>query len=115
MDAVPPPDLPVTRNSATALQVEGIGEGWLPALLAPDAERCVMEFFTAHIRNPHTRKAYTRAAAGFAAWCEAQHSAPSLSFAFPLLLAKRRISAYLLILAAGEANENSRDHFPERR
>ena len=44
----------------------------LPALLAPDpaAERCVMEFFTAHIRNPHTRKAYARASARFAAWAE---------------------------------------------
>ena len=41
--------------------------------------------------------------------------APSLSFTFPLLLAKRRFSEHLLILAAGEANENSRDHFPERR
>ena len=66
MDAVPPPDLPVTRNSATALQVERIGEEWLPALLAPDAERRVIEFFTAHIRNPRTRNAYARAAAGFA-------------------------------------------------
>ena len=36
------------------------GEGRLPALLAPDpnAARRVMEFFTAHIRNPHTRNAY---------------------------------------------------------
>ena len=56
MGAMPPEDLPVTRNSATALQVERIGEGWLPALLAPDAERRVIEFFTAHIRNPNARK-----------------------------------------------------------
>ena len=41
-----------------------------PALLAPEADRRVIEFFTAHIRNPHTRKAYARAAGGFAAWCE---------------------------------------------
>ena len=76
MDAVPPPDLPVTRNSATALQVERIGEGWLPALLAPDAERRVIEFFTAHIRNPHTRKAYPRATTDwFAAWAERHHIA----------------------------------------
>ena len=36
---------------------ERIGLGRLTALLAPgpDAERRVMEFFTAHIRNPHTR------------------------------------------------------------
>ena len=45
--------------------VERSGTTRLPALLAPDpaAERCVMEFFTAHIRNPHTRKAYARASA----------------------------------------------------
>ena len=67
------------------------------------------------ISGIRTLNTYAWAAAGFAAWCEAQHIAPSLSFAFPLLLAKRRISEYLLILAAGEANENSRDHFPERR
>jgi integrase/recombinase XerD len=44
----------------------------LPTLFAPDAAaaRRFVEFFTANIRNPHTRKAYARAAAEFAAWCE---------------------------------------------
>ena len=58
-----------TAVSAAALPLERIGEGQLPALLTPDpaAERRVIEFFTAHIRNPHTRKAYARAAGGFAA------------------------------------------------
>ena len=52
--------------------VERSGTTRLPALLAPDpaAERCVMEFFTAHIRKPHTRKAYARASARFAACAE---------------------------------------------
>ena len=43
------------------------------ALYAPDrkaAERTI-EFFTAQIRNPNTRKAYARAAAEFGAWCRA--------------------------------------------
>ena len=42
------------------------GEGRLPALLAPDpkAARRVIEFFTAHIRNPNTRKAYAQAPIG---------------------------------------------------
>ncbi len=46
----------------------------LPALFAPDAPtaRRVLEFFTANIRNPHTRRAYAKAAAAFAAWCEAR-------------------------------------------
>ena len=72
MGAVPPPDLPASRSSAIALPVQRIGEGWLPALLTPDpaAERRVIEFFTAHIRNPHTRKACARAAGGFAARAE---------------------------------------------
>ena len=49
-----------------------IGTGQLPALFRPDpdAERRVIEFFTAHIRNPNTRRAYARAVAGFAAWSE---------------------------------------------
>jgi site-specific recombinase XerD len=44
----------------------------LPALFAPtpDAARRYVEFFTANIRNPNTRRAYARAAADFAAWCE---------------------------------------------
>jgi len=44
----------------------------LPAILTPDpttTER-VLDFFTANIRNPNTRKAYARAVACFAAWCE---------------------------------------------
>lgn len=43
----------------------------LPALFAPtpDAAKRYVEFFTANIRNPHTRRAYARAAAEFAAWC----------------------------------------------
>ena len=44
----------------------------LPALYRPDAATAkrVLEFFTANIRNPNTRKAYAKAAGDFAAWCE---------------------------------------------
>jgi len=43
----------------------------LPALFAPtpDAAKRYVEFLTANIRNLHTRRAYARAAAEFAAWC----------------------------------------------
>ena len=43
----------------------------LLALFAPDAAaaRRFLEFFTANIRNPNTRRAYARAAVEFAAWC----------------------------------------------
>jgi len=44
----------------------------LPALFSPDpqASKRFVEFFTANIRNPNTRKAYVRAATEFAAWCQ---------------------------------------------
>jgi site-specific recombinase XerD len=44
----------------------------LPALFAPDrdAAKRFIEFFSANIRNPNTRRAYARAAVEFAAWCE---------------------------------------------
>lgn len=46
----------------------------LPALFAPDRDtaRRFIEFFTANIRNPNTRRAYARAATEFANWCERQ-------------------------------------------
>ncbi|MBY3517216.1 tyrosine-type recombinase/integrase [Rhizobium laguerreae] len=47
----------------------------LPALVHPSDERTRMrflEFFTANIRNPNTRKAYARSAADFLHWCEAR-------------------------------------------
>jgi site-specific recombinase XerC len=48
--------------------------GSLPALYQPDAQvaRRTLEFFTAHIRNPSTRKAYAKAAERFADWCADQ-------------------------------------------
>jgi len=46
----------------------------LPALFAQDARTAerVIEFFTACIRNPNTRKAYARATSQFATWCSVQ-------------------------------------------
>ena len=46
----------------------------LPVLFAPDAPAAkrTLEFFTAHIRNPNTRKAYAAATREFAAWCADQ-------------------------------------------
>lgn len=45
----------------------------MPALIAVAGERAslrFLEFFAAAIRNPHTRRAYCRAAAEFMTWCE---------------------------------------------
>ncbi|MBX3307668.1 MAG: tyrosine-type recombinase/integrase [Nitrospira sp.] len=48
------------------------GTGRLPTLFTPTpkAAKRFVAFFTANIRNPNTRKAYTWAVAEFAAWCE---------------------------------------------
>ena len=45
-----------------------------PPLVAAAGERAgirFLEFLAANIRNPHTRRAYWRAASNFLAWCEA--------------------------------------------
>jgi site-specific recombinase XerD len=63
-------------------------EGVLPALFAPDAKTAerVLEFFTAQIRNPNTRKAYMRGAGAFAAWC-ADHGIAELGMVRPVHVA----------------------------
>src|SRR5450755_4073961 len=46
---------------------------FVPALIAAAGERAslrFLEFFAANIRNPHTRRAYSRAVAEFMTWCE---------------------------------------------
>jgi site-specific recombinase XerD len=53
-------------------QLVPITSAVLPALVAAAGERASMrflEFFAANIRNPHTRRAYYRAAQEFLAWC----------------------------------------------
>jgi site-specific recombinase XerD len=53
-------------------QLAPIGSPVLPALVAAAGERAsvrFIEFFAANIRNPHTRRAYARAAEEFLAWC----------------------------------------------
>jgi site-specific recombinase XerD len=45
----------------------------MPALIAAAGEKArirFLEFFSANIRNPHTRRAYARAAGEFLVWCE---------------------------------------------
>ena len=45
----------------------------VPALIAAAGERASLRFlafFAANIRNPHTRRAYSRAVAEFMTWCE---------------------------------------------
>jgi integrase/recombinase XerD len=52
-----------------------------PTLIAAAGDRATyrfLEFFTAQIRNPHTRRAYVRAVGAFCAWLEA-HGVPSIA------------------------------------
>jgi hypothetical protein len=51
-----------------------------PALIADLRDQAgwrYVEFFTANIRNPHTRRAYARACARFFAWCEDRGLTPA--------------------------------------
>ena len=60
----------------------------LPALFTPDAKTAkrTLEFFTAQIRNPNTRRAYARAASRFNAWC-AEHVLQDLQAIEPVHVA----------------------------
>ena len=61
----------------------------VPALVAGAGERASMrflEFFAANIRNPHTRRAYARAAEEFLAWC-ADAGVPSIAAVQPVHVA----------------------------
>jgi len=61
----------------------------VPALVAAAGESAgirFLEFFAAAIRNPHTRRAYSRAVADFFLWCE-DHAVPSIAAVQPLHVA----------------------------
>lgn len=62
----------------------------LPTLVTAAGERAslrFLEFFAAGIRNPHTRRAYARAAADFLTWCEATAGVRALGDIQPLHVA----------------------------
>jgi site-specific recombinase XerD len=59
---------------------------FVPALIAVAGERAsvrFLEFFAANIRNPHTRRAYSRAVSEFMTWCE-ENGVPSITGVQPL-------------------------------
>src|SRR5437762_10712259 len=83
---------PVPINSSAAV---------LPVLVAVAGERASMrflEFFAANIRNPHTRRAYYRAAEEFLTWC-ADAGLASITAVQPVHVATW-IEASSLVLAA---------------
>ena len=61
--------------SAQVNQLAPITASYAPAVIAASAPRAsyrFLEFFTANIRNPHTRRAYARAAVEFFDWLTAK-------------------------------------------
>jgi site-specific recombinase XerD len=61
----------------------------MPALITAAGEQAslrFLEFFAANIRNPHTRRAYSRAVADFLTWC-AERGVPSITAVQPLHVA----------------------------
>jgi hypothetical protein len=59
----------ITTLAAAVLSLPG----GLPALITTAGERTAwhfVDFFTATLRNPHTREAYARAVGRFLTWCE---------------------------------------------
>jgi hypothetical protein len=66
-----------------------INSSCVPALVVAAGERASMrflEFFAANIRNPHTRRAYARAADEFLAWC-GDAGVPSIAAVQPVHVA----------------------------
>jgi len=64
--------LPALTPRTTAAMAAPAGQ-LIPSLIADAGEQAAwryIEFFTANIRNPHTRRAYARACSQFFAWCE---------------------------------------------
>ncbi len=79
----------------------------LPPILAQagsEAWRHVVEYFTAHIRNPNTRAAYGRAVISFFWWCEA-HGRHSLRELRPV-----DIAAYVEEMATHRAAPTVKQH-----
>jgi hypothetical protein len=63
----------IVRLSASPLPSLRSARQLVPALIADAGEQAswrYVEFFTASISNPNTRRAYARACAHFFAWCE---------------------------------------------
>ncbi|MGD9714075.1 MAG: tyrosine-type recombinase/integrase, partial [Thermomicrobiales bacterium] len=65
------PSSPAVRDTTSITTTAG--SALVPLLIADAGERAAwryIDFFTANIRNPNTRRAYARACSQFLAWCE---------------------------------------------
>jgi site-specific recombinase XerD len=85
---------PKDQNTAFVLSLRA--RHVLPAVFqfTREAEKQVLEFFAAHLRNRNTRKAYAQAITDFGAWC-VQHRISSLTQVRPM-----HVSSYVEELTA---------------
>src|SRR3954469_22110856 len=75
----PTPQLPA-RIQQAEVALDQRAPNVVPALIANLGDAAAWgydEFFTANIRNPHTRRAYARACNRFFAWCEDRSLTPA--------------------------------------
>jgi site-specific recombinase XerD len=74
LDPHPTDQLPaIIRPAALISPIDAYAATLVPALIVDAGDAAgwrYVEFFTANIRNPHTRRAYARACGRFFAWCE---------------------------------------------
>ena len=66
----PPPAPPAALVVPGGWQIEGLPD--IVRRAGPQAAERTVEFFTAQIRNPHTRAAYAVAVTRFFTWCDAR-------------------------------------------
>src|ERR1700693_3994577 len=72
-DLDPPAQLPAVIPPGAVAVAADAELRLVPALIAAAGDAAgwrYVEFFTANIRNPNTRRAYARACSRFFAWCE---------------------------------------------
>jgi hypothetical protein len=75
-----------------------------PAIIAASGARAsyrFLEFFTANIRNPHTRRAYARAATEFFDWLEARGVTQLAA------IESVHVAAYMVVSIAHEVDKRS--------
>ena len=72
-DGIRPPIRPAIVQPTALTTTTGLDLSLVPALIADAGNSAgwrYVEFFTANIRNPNTRRAYARACGRFFAWCD---------------------------------------------
>ena len=88
-------------------QLVALSRSPVPSLIEASGERAAyrfLEFFTAQIRNPHTRRAYGRAMADFLAFCTGT-GVPSLQAVEPV-----HVAAYVELVSRERSAPTAKQH-----